>query len=81
MNKITYGTILKSKINGHDEIITLVNNITNGDGYNCKVLDLSTMELIDDYLDINDFTNNNKYEIIGKIDFENILRGELNGNK
>lgn len=63
MNNISYGSILKvnkltSNIEDDIDTVMLVNNITDGSEYNCKVLDLSTYELIADFKSIEDFKKN-----------------------
>ena len=45
---ISYGTIMKIKINDDYEIVTLINNSSGADGFNCKVLDISTFEILSD---------------------------------
>ena len=71
-SSITYGTILKVAgftSNRDDEVDTvmIVNNITDGTGYNCKVLDLNTYEILVDYKDIDEFIANVKIiEVVGK---------------
>lgn len=63
MNNISYGSILKvnkltSNIEDDIDTVMLVNNITDGSEYNCKVLDLSTYELIADFKSVEDFKKN-----------------------
>ena len=58
--KLRYGSILKvvgiiSDSYEDIETVMLVNNITDGTNYCCKVLDLSTYELIADFESIEDF--------------------------
>lgn len=66
---IEYGSILKisgltsNKIDDIDSVM-LVNNITDGSDYNCKLLDLSTYELIADFKSIEDFKNNKQIKIL-----------------
>lgn len=60
INNISYGSILKitgltSNFKDDIDTVMLVNNITGGSNYNCKVLDLSTYELISDFESIEDF--------------------------
>lgn len=57
---LKYGSILKvvgiiSDSYEDVETVMLVNNVTDGTKYRCKVLDLSTYELIADFESIEDF--------------------------
>lgn len=57
---LKYGSILKvvgiiSDSYKDIETVMLVSNITDGTNYPCKVLDLSTYELIGDFESIEDF--------------------------
>lgn len=72
---ISYGTIMKIKINDDYEIVTLINNSSGADGFNCKVLDLSTFEILSDYKNIKDFkSNNNIEEILGYLDIYEVIK-------
>lgn len=67
--KLRYGSILKVvgiTSDSYDEVDTvmLVNNITDGSKYNCKVLDMSTYELIADFESIEDFMKNSQIKIL-----------------
>lgn len=67
--KLRYGSILKVvgiTSDSYDEVDTvmLVNNITDGSKYNCKVLDMSTYELIADFKSIEDFMTNSQIKIL-----------------
>ena len=67
--KLKYGSILKVvgiTSDSYDEVDTvmLVNNITDGSEYNCKVLDMSTYELIADFESIEDFMANGQIKIL-----------------
>ena len=67
--KLRYGSILKvvgitSDSYGEVDTIMLVNNITDGSKYNCKVLDMSTYELIADFESIEDFMTNSQIKIL-----------------
>ena len=67
--KLRYGSILKVTgitSDSHEEVDTvmLVNNITDGSKYNCKVLDMSTYELIADFESIEDFMVNSQIKIL-----------------
>lgn len=68
---IKYGTVLKVNYLTSDnefdvDTIMLVDNITDGSKYNCKVLDLHTFEILADYESIDDFLDNvNIVEVIG----------------
>ena len=42
----------------------LVNNITDGSKYNCKVLDLTTYEIVADFESIEDFITNKQIKIL-----------------
>lgn len=66
---IKYGSILKvtgltSNIDNEIDEVMLVNNITDGSKYNCKLLDLSTYELVADFESIEDFKNNKQIKIL-----------------
>lgn len=69
---IDYGTILKVKdLTGKDEIdiIMLTNNMTAGDTYNCKVLDLSSKEILADFKSIIEFKEKvNIVKVVGQFD-------------
>lgn len=67
--KLRYGSILKVTgitSDSHEEVDTvmLVNNITDGSKYNCKLLDMSTYELIADFESIEDFMANGQIKIL-----------------
>ena len=67
--KLRYGSILKVvgiTSDSYDEVDTvmLVNNITDGSEYNCKVLDMSTYELVADFESIEDFMTNGQIKIL-----------------
>ena len=67
--KLRYGSILKvvgitSDSYNEVDTIMLVNNITDGSKYNCKVLDMSTYELIADFESIEDFMANGQIKIL-----------------
>ena len=67
--KLRYGSILKVvglTSDSYEEIDTvmLVNNITDGSKYNCKVLDLSTYEIVADFESIEDFITNKQIKIL-----------------
>ena len=67
--KLRYGSILKVVgliSNSYEEVDTvmLVNNITDGSKYNCKVLDLSTYEIVADFESIEDFITNKEIKIL-----------------
>ena len=67
--KLRYGSILKVVgliSDSYEEVDTvmLVNNITDGSKYNCKVLDLSTYEIVADFESIEDFITNKQIKIL-----------------
>lgn len=67
--ELKYGSILKitgvtSSFDEDADIVMLVNNITGGTNYNCKLLDLSTYELIADFESIEDFKSSNYVKIL-----------------
>ena len=67
--KLRYGSILKVVgliSSSYEEIDTvmLVNNTTDGSKYNCKVLDLSTYEIVADFESIEDFMTNKQIKIL-----------------
>ena len=67
--KLRYGSILKVVgliSDSYEEVDTvmLVNNITDGSKYNCKVLDLSTYEIVADFESIEDFMTNKQIKIL-----------------
>ena len=67
--KLRYGSILKVvgiTSDSYEEVDTvmLVNNITDGSKYNCKVLDMSTYELVADFESIQDFMTNDQIKIL-----------------
>ena len=67
--KLRYGSVLKVvgiTSDSYDEVDTvmLVNNITDGSEYNCKVLDMSTYELVADFESIEDFMTNGQIKIL-----------------
>lgn len=67
--KLRYGSILKVVgliSDSYEEVDTvmLVNNITDGGKYNCKVLDLSTYEIVADFESIEDFITNKQIKIL-----------------
>ena len=66
---LKYGSILKvvgiiSDSYEDIETVMLVNNITDGSKYNCKVLDLSTYEIVADFESIEDFMTNKQIKIL-----------------
>ena len=69
IRNITYGTVLKIHINDEsDEVDTvmLIDNSSAGCGFDCMVLDLSTKEILMDYIDIADCKNNcDIVEVVG----------------
>ena len=67
--KLRYGSILKVVgliSDSYEEVdtIMLVNNTTDGSKYNCKVLDLSTYEIVADFESIEDFITNKEIKIL-----------------
>ena len=67
--KLRYGSILKvvgliSDSYEEADIVMLVNNTTDGSKYNCKVLDLSTYEIVADFGSIEDFITNKQIKIL-----------------
>ena len=67
--KLRYGSILKvvgliSDLYEEADIVMLVNNTTDGSKYNCKVLDLSTYEIVADFESIEDFITNKQIKIL-----------------
>ena len=67
--KLRYGSILKIVgliSDSYEEVDTvmLVNNTTDGSKYNCKVLDLSTYEIVADFESIDDFMTNKQIKIL-----------------
>ena len=67
--KLRYGSILKVVgliSDSYEEVDTvmLVNNITDGSKYNCKVLDLTTYEIVADFESIEDFMTNKQIKIL-----------------
>ena len=67
--KLRYGSILKvvgltSESYEEVDTVMLVNNITDGSKYNCKVLDLSTYEIVADFESIEDFITNKQIKIL-----------------
>ena len=67
--KLRYGSILKvvgliSDSYEEADIVMLVNNTTDGSKYNCKVLDLSTYEIVADFESIEDFITNKEIKIL-----------------
>ena len=67
--KLRYGSILKVVgliSDSYEEVDTvmLVNNITDGSKYNCKVLDLTTYEIVADFESIEDFITNKQIKIL-----------------
>lgn len=67
--KLRYGSILKvvgliSDTYEEADIVMLVNNTTDGSKYNCKVLDLSTYEIVADFESIEDFMTNKQIKIL-----------------
>ena len=67
--ELRYGSILKVvglTSDSYEEVdtIMLVNNITDGSKYNCKVLDLSTYEIVADFESIEDFMTNKQIKIL-----------------
>ena len=67
--ELRYGSILKVVgliSDSYEEVDTvmLVNNITDGSKYNCKLLDMSTYELIADFESIEDFMTNSQIKIL-----------------
>ena len=67
--ELKYGSILKitgvtSSFDEDTDMVMLVNNITDGTSYKCKLLDLSTYELIADFESIEDFKSSNYIKIL-----------------
>ena len=67
--KSRYASILKvvgliSDTYEEADIVMLVNNTTDGSKYNCKVLDLSTYEIVADFESIEDFMTNKQIKIL-----------------
>ena len=67
--ELRYGSILKVvglTSDSYEEVdtIMLVNNTTDGSKYNCKVLDLSTYEIVADFESIEDFITNKQIKIL-----------------
>ena len=67
--KLRYGSILKvvgliSDSYEEADTVMLVNNITDGSKYNCKVLDLSTYEIVADFESIENFMTNKQIKIL-----------------
>ena len=67
--KLRYGSILKvvgliSDSYEEADTVMLVNNTTDGSKYNCKVLDLSTYEIVADFESIEDFMTNKQIKIL-----------------
>ena len=67
--ELRYGSILKvvgliSDSYEEADIVMLVNNTTDGSKYNCKVLDLSTYEIVADFESIEDFITNKEIKIL-----------------
>ena len=67
--ELRYGSILKvvgliSDSYEEVDIVMLVNNTTDGSKYNCKVLDLSTYEIVADFESIEDFMTNKQIKIL-----------------
>lgn len=67
--ELKYGSIVKvigitSSLDDEGDTVMLVNNITDGTEYNCKLLDLSTYELIADFKTIEDFKTNKQIKIL-----------------
>ena len=67
--ELRYGSILKvvgliSDSYEESDIVMLVNNTTDGSKYNCKVLDLSTYEIVADFESIEDFMTNKQIKIL-----------------
>ena len=67
--ELRYGSILKvvgliSDSYEEADIVMLVNNTTDGSKYNCKVLDLSTYEIVADFESIEDFMTNKQIKIL-----------------
>ena len=67
--KLRYGSILKvvgliSDSYEEADTVMLVNNITDGSKYNCKVLDLTTYEIVADFESIEDFITNKQIKIL-----------------
>ena len=67
--ELRYGSILKvvgliSDSYEEADIVMLVNNTTDGSKYNCKVLDLSTYEIVADFESIEDFITNKQIKIL-----------------
>ena len=67
--ELRYGSILKVVgliSDSYEEVDTvmLVNNITDGSKYNCKVLELTTYEIVADFESIEDFITNKQIKIL-----------------
>ena len=67
--KLRYGSIVNvvgliSDSYEEADTVMLVNNITDGSKYNCKVLDLSTYEIVADFESIEDFITNKQIKIL-----------------
>jgi hypothetical protein len=82
--ELKYGSILKVVgliSDSYEEVDTvmLVNNITDGSKYNCKVLDMSTYEIVADFESIEEFVANKQIKILEviAIDFMKILEDKI----
>lgn len=67
--ELRYGSIIKvtgatSNLDDDIDTVMLVNNITDGTSYNCKLLDLSTYELISDFKSIESFKADKQVKIV-----------------
>ena len=82
--ELKYGSILKVVgliSDSYEEVDTvmLVNNITDGSKYNCKVLDMSTYEIVADFESIEEFVANKQIKILEviAIDFMKTLEDKM----
>jgi Fe-S cluster assembly iron-binding protein IscA len=82
--ELKYGSILKVVgliSDSYEEVDTvmLVNNITDGSKYNCKVLDMSTYEIVADFESIEEFVANKQIKILEvvTIDFMKTLEDKI----
>ena len=82
--ELKYGSILKVVgliSDSYEEVDTvmLVNNITDGSKYNCKVLDMSTYEIVADFESIEEFVANKQIKILEviAIDFMKTLEDKI----
>ena len=82
--ELKYGSILKVVgliSDSYEEVDTvmLVNNTTDGSKYNCKVLDMSTYEIVADFESIEEFVANKQIKILEviAIDFMKTLEDKI----